>query len=285
MAERFNIVPRAGVAQATEFEQLTAVPATDGPYALIEFTQALPRAKLYSNWQVITNDQAVLDQLAAASFDPERSVFVAGGLPAAPPVAGTNDNAGTVEFASYAPKDIVLKSDAPAPSVLLLNDRFDPNWKVRVDGKPETLLRCNYIMRGVYLPPGAHTVEFRFQPPVGPLYVSLAAIGVGLLLLGFVLVTARRSDSRFRPARPGQSPPRRPRLLAPRLRGLRAKAAPRAEGGSRALFLWAARNAMMRDILGPPVTSKHPVGRVGDRAQSGLGGFWANQACHNFTST
>ena len=102
-----------------------------GAYALIEFTQALPRAKLYSNWQVVTNDQAVLDQLAATSFDPERSVFVAGGLPAPlrrPPAPTTN--AGTVEFASYAPKDIVLRSDAPAPSVLLLNDRFDPNWKV-----------------------------------------------------------------------------------------------------------------------------------------------------------
>jgi hypothetical protein len=29
--------------------------------------------------------------------------------------------------------------------VLLLNDRFDPNWNVRVDGKLERLLRCNYI--------------------------------------------------------------------------------------------------------------------------------------------
>ena len=138
-------------------------------------------------------------------------MFVAGGLPPAPATAGTNDNAGTVEFASYAPKDIVLKSDAPAPSVLLLNDRFDPNWKVRVDGKPETLLRCNYIMRGVYLPPGAHTVEFRFQPPLGPLYVSLAAIGVGLLVLGFVVMAGRRDDSLIpaptSPPQPGQSRP------------------------------------------------------------------------------
>ncbi|MGO8927285.1 MAG: hypothetical protein ACLQU3_10390 [Limisphaerales bacterium] len=199
LAERFNLVPRALPTSAPGSDQLTAVPAADGAYALIEFTEALPRAKLYSNWQVITNDQAVLDQLAAASFDPQRSVFVAGGLSAAPAATGTNDNAGKVEFASYAPKDILLRSDGPAPSVLLLNDRFDPNWKVTVDGKPDTLLRCNYIMRGVYLPPGAHTVEFRFLPPVGPLYVSLAAMGVGLLLLGFVLVTARQSG---RPASP-----------------------------------------------------------------------------------
>jgi hypothetical protein len=217
LTERFNLVPRALSTLASESDQLTAVPAPDGAYAIIEFTQALPRAKLYSNWQVITNDQAVLDQLAAASFDPEQSVFVTGALSAAPPATGTNDYAGKVEFASYAPKDIVLKSDGPAPSVLLLNDRFDPNWKVTVDGKPETLLRCNYIMRGVYLPTGAHTIEFRFQPPVGPLYVSLAAVGTGLLLLGFVLVTARQSDRPLpaRAPRPAPvSPPSPPQQLA-----------------------------------------------------------------------
>jgi len=194
LVERFNLVPKLGLGRPTALDQLTAAPSPDGVYALIEFTNALPRAKLYTNWQVVTNDQVVLAQLAASSFDPQRSVYVAGGLPAAPAAMGTNDRAGTVEFASYAPKDIALKSDAPAPAVLLLNDRFDPNWKVTVDGKPQTLLRCNYIMRGVYLPPGAHKIEFRFLPPVGPLYVSLAAIGVGLFVLGFVLVTARHKD-------------------------------------------------------------------------------------------
>jgi uncharacterized membrane protein YfhO len=102
--------------------------------------------------------------------------------------SGTNQNAGTVEFTSYAPKDIVFKADAATPSVLLLNDRYDPNWKVWVDGKPEPLLRCNYLMRGVYLTPGSHKVEFRFEPPVNTIYVSVAAIAVGLLLCGLLVV-------------------------------------------------------------------------------------------------
>jgi uncharacterized membrane protein YfhO len=57
---------------------------------------------------------------------------------------------------------------------------------VFVDGKPEQLLRCNYLMRGVYLQAGSHTVEFRFAPPVTPFYVSLTAVVVGVLLLGCV---------------------------------------------------------------------------------------------------
>jgi hypothetical protein len=58
-----------------------------------------------------------------------------------------------------------------------------------VDGKPDAVLRCNFLMRGVYLPAGAHQVEFHFQPPVKFLYVSLAAIAVGLVLAGVVIAT------------------------------------------------------------------------------------------------
>ena len=39
-------------------------------------------------------------------------------------------------------------------------------------------------MRGVYLTPGQHTVEFQFSLPNKPLFVTLAAIGTGLLLRG-----------------------------------------------------------------------------------------------------
>jgi uncharacterized membrane protein YfhO len=81
----------------------------------------------------------------------------------------------------------VLKTSATAPGVLLLNDKHDPGWRVTIDGVPAPLLRCNYVMRGVYLPtPGEHTVEFVFARPLLPFYLSLAAVGVGIVLLGLV---------------------------------------------------------------------------------------------------
>jgi len=79
--------------------------------------------------------------------------------------------------------------------VLLLNDKYDPNWQVLVDGKAAPLLRCNYIMRGVYLEPGEHAIEFHFKPSVNALYVSLSAIGLGLVLL-VVLKVHHKSDAR-----------------------------------------------------------------------------------------
>ena len=195
IAERFRLEPRPGVTEVREEADLTAVPDANGPFAVMELTGALPRAKLYSKWQVAPSNEAVVSHLADAAFDPQQTVFVAGEVPASPPAPAANSDPGTVEFSSYAPKDIVLKCQAPAASVLMLNDRFDPNWHVKVDGKPEPLLHCNYIMRGVYLAPGTHRVEFSFQPPVGPLYVSLAAIGLGLVVLEAVIVAERRRRS------------------------------------------------------------------------------------------
>ena len=201
--QRFDIALKPGIEQLTKLEELTAVPGDNGAYALFEFTGALPRAKLYSNWQVNTNDEAVLETLADKNFDPAQIVLVS-----APPAAmsnpGTNQNTGIVEFKHYAPEDpafqgkkndlwkkngycyaptdIMFDTKADAPSVLLLNDKFDPHWSVFVDGKPAPLLRCNFIMRGVYLSSGAHTVEFQFKLPNRPLYVSLTAIGILILL-------------------------------------------------------------------------------------------------------
>jgi hypothetical protein len=191
--ERFDIVPKPGITRPDSLEQLTAVTNENGTYALFDFPGALPRAKLYSQWQVNTNNQAILKQVGSPDFDPDRSVLVANQLPAAPTAANSKQNAGTVDLTSYKPKDIVLKSDAASPTVLLLNDHFDPNWKVLVDGKREPLLRCNYIMCGVYLPPGAHTVEFRFRLPLGLFYVSLSAILLGLLILPAVVISDRDS--------------------------------------------------------------------------------------------
>ena len=183
----YNIEPKPGLARASKLDELTAVANQSGPYAIGEFRGALPRASLYANWSVNTNDSASLSNLFSASFDPRASVIVANGD--VKPGTSTNVSAGTVEFASYKPKRIVLKADAKERAVLLLNDRFDDKWKVSVDGQPASLLRCNFIMRGVELAPGPHTVEFTFNLPYGPLTITVVALGVTALLIGLLVVT------------------------------------------------------------------------------------------------
>jgi hypothetical protein len=194
IVERFNIVNKPGVTHPTKVAEQTAEVSTNGAFALFEFTGALPRAKLFSNWEVNTNAEAALKRIASPEFDPTKSVVITDQIPLPSAATATNENAGTVEFASYDPNHIVLKANANAPSILLLNDRFDPNWKVTVDGKSVTLLRANFLMRGVQLESGAHTVDYRFAPPVNLFYVSLSAIILGFALLGFLAVSSRREE-------------------------------------------------------------------------------------------
>lgn len=197
----FNVVPKPGVTRLSRVQDLTATPDPKGQLALFEFTGALPRARLYTQWHVSTNDEVTLQQLVAPGFDPAKTVLVADGLSATPSITTTNQGAGKVEFLHYEPKLVRLDAEAAVPSVLLLNDHHDPDWKVLVDGKPETLLRCNYIMRGVYLAPGRHTVEFQFQPSTTSFKISLAGFAVGTLLCGF-LVIAGTPKNQAGPATP-----------------------------------------------------------------------------------
>ncbi len=193
IVQRFSIAAKPGIENPTQLEEMTAVPDDNGACALIEFTGALPRVKLYANWQLNTNDEATLQELAAPDFDPLKTVLISTPLPEGAG-AGTNQNEGTVEFKSYAPKDSVFATHSTLPSVMLFNDKYDPNWRVTVDGKPAPLLRCNFIMRGTLVPAGDHTVEFRFIMPNGYIYVTIAGDILAVLLCGFLYFSYHRRD-------------------------------------------------------------------------------------------
>jgi hypothetical protein len=195
IAQKFRLVAKPGVTHVTTLDEITAELDPNGPYAVYEFTGALPRAKFYNNWETQTNSAVVLKELAAATFDPTQNLIVqSAGLPSADGAA-KNGQPAPVEFVHYSPRDIVLNCEQQSAGVLLLNDRYDPNWNVRVDGSPAQLLRCNYFMKGVYLETGKHLVEFRFQPSFKLMYVSCGALLVGMVLLGVVMTTQRRGAS------------------------------------------------------------------------------------------
>lgn len=191
---RMNVVPKAGITVPEDAGDLTVQTNSDGPVALLEFTRALPRAKLYSNWENV-DDATALQQLGSEAFDPEKMVLVASNTPVAQLPGNPAGDPGTAKISHYQSKDVVLEADAKTPAVLLLNDRTGDDWNVWVDEKPGAMLRCNYIMQGVFLPAGHHTIEFRYQPSLKLLYVSLAAFGFGILLAGYVIVTRCEDES------------------------------------------------------------------------------------------
>jgi hypothetical protein len=98
---------------------------TNSPFALIEYNGVLPRAKLYSSWQVSTNDDAALQTIVSRLFDPSAQVVVGNEIGA----SGTNTvtDPGTVTITDYHPKLVQMQADVKTPAVLLFNDKYDPN--------------------------------------------------------------------------------------------------------------------------------------------------------------
>jgi hypothetical protein len=72
-------------------------------------------------------------------------------------------------------------------TVLLLNDRHDPDWIVTLDGQPAPLLLANNHARAVHLPASDanRTVVFVYQPPSAPAASTTAALIIGLVAAGF----------------------------------------------------------------------------------------------------
>jgi hypothetical protein len=72
-----------------------------------------------------------------------------------------------VRIARYANTEVVLEADSPDGGWVVLNDLWHPWWFAEVDGKPAPMLRANVLFRAVAVPPGRHTVRFRFRPVAG----------------------------------------------------------------------------------------------------------------------
>jgi len=184
----FSLGPREPGGQITSYDDVTATIQTNGLLSLIEFHGALPRAGIFANWRSGLSDDEVLATLPRKTWNPHQEVLVAENIPA-PEIGDTNSTVVAARYESYDPKRIVLTTEAETSTVLLLNDKYHPAWKVTVDGKPAKLLRANYLMRGVHLTAGKHEVEFRFVPSENSIQVSLAGFGLGalaILVLGFL---------------------------------------------------------------------------------------------------
>ena len=65
------------------------------------------------------------------------------------------------------------------PGLVVLADLWDKGWQAYLNGQRVPILRTNHAIRGVVVPAGSGTLEFRYAP---------ASFDWGLRLCGFALV-------------------------------------------------------------------------------------------------
>ncbi|MDX2289423.1 MAG: glycosyltransferase family 39 protein [Hyphomicrobiaceae bacterium] len=83
----------------------------------------------------------------------------------------------TAKLTAYANTEVVIEAAGPGGYVVL-NDIWHPWWVATVDGGDSDILRANVLFRAVAVPPGRHTVRFRFRPVRGAIRTLRNRLGL-----------------------------------------------------------------------------------------------------------
>ncbi len=101
---------------------------------------------------------------------------------------------GDIRLTEYRPNRLKYEYEASEPAIALFSEiYYDKGWTARVDGVESPAFRANYVLRGMQLPAGRHTVEWEFRAPAWSavegvtLCCSLLILGGCLAVLGIAL--------------------------------------------------------------------------------------------------
>ena len=76
------------------------------------------------------------------------------------------DSAATIRMISHAPRELRYESNASSEGLAVFSEIYYPiGWKATIDGQEAKIMQANYVLRALRVPPGKHTIVFRFDPP------------------------------------------------------------------------------------------------------------------------
>ncbi|HEX8634721.1 MAG TPA: YfhO family protein [Pyrinomonadaceae bacterium] len=202
------VAPVAGsLADTTRWRHVMDIDASNSGYGAIkpedvgeasvyENLRARPRAWLVGKTLTVTEADALgalhSSRLAGGgAFDPAEVALVE----ESPDFnAQALDRAATARVTHLSDERMEVETKSNAPAFLVTSDVFYPGWQATVDGAPARLFRTNYVLRGLPVPAGTHTIRFEFRPR--SFYRGAFASAASLLLLAATVFWLNRNATR-----------------------------------------------------------------------------------------
>ena len=104
---------------------------------------------------------------------------------------------GNIEVVEYNPNKIIYRSENQKKSFLVFSEIYYPHgWKVLINGKESKLIRVNYILRGLELSPGNHTIEMKFEPKaymIGDKVILASNYILLILLISIIFIEIKKN--------------------------------------------------------------------------------------------
>src|SRR5204863_2646491 len=135
--------------------------------------------------EMVTDERERLDKLGSTQFDPRAVAYVESA------VSLPEECRGEAEISSEVPTRVNVSVKMETPGLLVLSDLWDKGWHAYLNGERVPILRANHAVRGVLVPAGVGTVEFRYESESLALGTKLAMLA-GMILLSWLAIVARR---------------------------------------------------------------------------------------------
>jgi hypothetical protein len=157
--------------------------------SVFENLLALPRVTLVDRYRVVQPAHAILDSVRDGAVDTSDLTY----LETDPHLALAPLTGGRATITSYRLDDVTVDVDVPGQALLRLADLWYPDWTVTVDGRPEALLKADYLLRAVAVPRGHHQVRFVFHSAAvrRGLILSIGSFTIAILMVLFGWFTSR----------------------------------------------------------------------------------------------
>jgi len=94
------------------------------------------------------------------------------------------DSTATIKLDLYKPNHLIYTSNNTKDGYAVFSEIYYKNgWKATIDGKESSIDKVDYTLRGLDIPKGKHTVEFKFEPQVVKTGSTIALISFVIMVL------------------------------------------------------------------------------------------------------
>ncbi len=161
----------------------------------LEFEEYSQRVELADTVTVLEDEEEVLDVMSQEFIANTAFITEEEAEKLSNEEIGPLTDTDSAEITDRTDDTVTIQVNTETPKLLMLNEYYDSDWKVYVNGEEQSIIKSNYLFRAVEVPAGDSVVEFRYQPKL--LYAMFAVAGVSLLGILVLAVLHRRIQRRI----------------------------------------------------------------------------------------
>ncbi len=152
--------------------------------------QACGNAWFVKQVKVVENADA--EMAALDSLDTRNVAVVDKRFEGKSSLEGNSDTAASIQLTNYNPDNMTYMANSTSGGFAVFSEiwyRGNNEWKAYIDGVEATMVRSNYLLRGLHIPAGKHEIVMKFRPQqllsllkVSLIFTIMLCIFLGILI-------------------------------------------------------------------------------------------------------